>query len=303
MPKICYTPKRFGSSALAHIQIANKILEEYQAQGLVLTLRQLYYQFVARDHIPNTFRSYKNLQAVINDARLAGLIDWSAMEDRTRNLSTWGGWSSPQSLLSVYGRQYQKRPWDNQPNYVEVWVEKDALLGIVEKACGEYRVPHFSCRGYTSQSELWEAARRIKDDGRPTTIIHLGDHDPSGVDMTRDIMDRLTLFGAHNCEVNRIALTMDQVDQYSPPPNPAKLTDSRCEGYMKLYGDESWELDALEPNVLINLINEHVTPLVDQREWKSSMLEEQRERNELLAIADRFDKVTAFLNRKPKKKK
>jgi hypothetical protein len=130
---------------------------------------------------------------------------------------------------------------------------------------------------------MWEAACRFMHNGRGkerSVLLHFGDHDPSGIDMTRDIQDRLNVFGA-KVEVERIALTMEQVEQYGPPPNPAKLTDSRCAEYVSNYGNESWELDALEPPVLAALIREHVAPYRDQEMWNQVIRKEKEERDAL----------------------
>ena len=234
MPKIAYIEKRFTDASRALIDLANAVIAEYQDQGFVLTLRQLYYQLVARGYIPNRQTEYKRLGALLNDARLAGLVDWTAIEDRTRNLRGLPHWENPQSILRAAARGYHLDRWADQPNYIEVWIEKDALVGVIEGVCTQYDVPYFSCRGYTSASEMWLAAQRLRVkgwDGKGTTILHLGDHDPSGIDMTRDIAERLALFGAP-VDVVRIALTMDQVAQYDPPPNPAKFTDARYGGYV-----------------------------------------------------------------------
>lgn len=270
MPKICYRPKRFGTSALATIDNANAIIADYKKQGFELTLRQLYYQFVSRDLLPNTQRDYKNLGTIINDARLAGLIDWHAIIDRTRNLISPNTWESPSQIVEACANQFKTDKWATQPMRVEVWVEKDALVGVVERACESFDVPYFACRGYTSQSEMWSAAQRLArylQDDQDVLVIHLGDHDPSGIDMSRDIEERLKEFGNARIDVIRIALNMDQVEQYSPPPNPAKLTDSRCAGYMETHGDESWELDALEPKIIVELVQDRISEVLDLDAW------------------------------------
>lgn len=296
MPLVCYVPTNFKPAALQRIEQANAIIADYRDQGLTLTLRQLYYRLVANGTIPNNFRSYKNLQRVINDARLAGLVDWYAIEDRTRNLHKRPSWDSPEDILDSCALQYRRNPWDTQDVYVEVWVEKDALLGVIEKACREHRVPYFSCRGYTSQSEVWHAAQRLKATGRDCVVLHLGDHDPSGVDMTRDIEDRFHLFGAHRVTVDRLALNMDQIRALNPPPNPVKTTDSRSGGYEALYGVHSWELDALEPNYIIDLIHKHVKSHIDFTLWGECLKQERDERATLGLISQRYDDVTHYLN-------
>jgi len=233
--KITYENKSFRKETLEIIDKANEIIEDYLQQGFSLTLRQIYYQFVARDLVPNTERSYKRLGSIINDARMAGLIDWDAIEDRTRNLVGLSSWTSPQQMVRQASEQFKTDWWEGQEYRPEVWIEKEALVGVIEAVCDEYDVPYFACRGYVSQSEMWRAGQRngrYSGDGQIPVIIHLGDHDPSGIDMTRDNASRLGLFGETDIEVRRIALNMVQIEQYKPPPNPAKMTDSRFDSYM-----------------------------------------------------------------------
>jgi hypothetical protein len=301
VPQIAYIDKTFTSKSLAIIEKANEICADYRRQGYDLTLRQLYYQFVSRDLIANKDTEYKRLGNIINDARLAGLLDWYYIVDRTRNLRGLGHWDHPGDILNGAASGYMTDRWANQPYYVEVWIEKDALVGVIAGACDDLDVPYFSCRGYTSQSELWGAGRRLirhTNTGQKAVIIHLGDHDPSGIDMTRDITDRLALFGAV-AEVDRIALNMDQVRVYNPPPNPAKLTDARAEGYIAKHGGSSWELDALNPATLDALVRSHITDLRDDSRWESDTVAMEAERDQLKTIAHRFSEVTAWLGDNP----
>lgn len=297
MPKIEYVAKRFGQATLAVIETADAICQEYADQGYDLTLRQLYYQFVARGLLVNAQTEYKRLGSIVNDARLAGLIDWNHVTDRTRNLRDLAHWDAPEDIISASASQYRTDRWDDQPYRVEVWVEKDALTGVISRSATALDVPWFSCRGYTSQSEVWGAAmrhRRHERNGQKVVVIHLGDHDPSGIDMTRDITDRLALFGAHT-EVKRIALNMNQVDAYDPPPNPAKLTDSRAAGYIDRYGSSSWELDALDPGVLDALINSTVSEFRDEDTWSASTSRMMDQRQGLQDVYGRWDDVVAWV--------
>jgi len=291
--KIKYVERRFSAKSLSMIKAANAIIAEYQAQGLELTLRQLYYQFVSRDLIPNTMREYKNLGSVVNDGRLAGLISWHAIMDRTRNLVSNSHWGGPADIVEACAKQFQIDKWADQENRVEVWIEKDALIGVIERACRALDVSFFSCRGYTSQSEMWAAAQRLIEyerRGQTPVIIHLGDHDPSGMDMTRDIEDRLNLFmgDAGPIEVNRIALNMDQINLYAPPPNPAKLTDMRAKKYIEEYGPESWELDALDPKVLHKLVESTIIEYRDDKKWKKAVAVQDGHRETLETVAEQM---------------
>ena len=293
-----YQSFNFRPATLSVIDTANAIIAEYAAKGFDLTLRQLYYQFVARDLIPNKEREYKKLGDVVSNGRLAGLISWTSITDRTRQMRGNAHWEDPASLIAEDVDAFGIDLWKNQDRYVEVWIEKDALVGILQSVCPTYDVNFFSCRGYTSQSAMWRAAQRFivaEGEGKTATLIHLGDHDPSGIDMSRDIRDRLSMFGVDFLDFRRIALNMDQVEQYNPPPNPAKVTDARFESYRQEYGDESWELDALDPTVLSNLIADEIRSCRDPAAHAHAKNVERSMRKQLSAIADRFDEVVDFL--------
>lgn len=295
--KQTFIRKRFRAETLRIIYQADEIVQEYQSQGFALTLRQLYYQFVARALLENTERSYKRLGTIISDARLAGLLDWDAIEDRTRGLETNLRLRDPRHGLELLRDQwYGIDMWANQPARVEVWIEKEALAGVIADVCEELDVPYFSCRGYVSQSEQWRAGKRFHEywqhDGQPTIVLHLGDHDPSGIDMTRDNDARLEMFAHWDrmaVTVERIALNLDQIEEHAPPPNPAKVTDARFEAYQSLYGDESWELDALEPQVLVDLIRERVEALREDDAWFESLQRLRDDKEKLSNFIDQLD--------------
>lgn len=290
MPLICYQEFNFRRKSLALIDQANEIIDEYTRQGYTLTLRQLYYQFVARGIIPNTMKDYKNLGNVINDGRMAGLIDWNAIEDRTRNLEKQSTWDSPKDILLACARQFKFDYWEDQEYRIEVWVEKEALVGVIERAAFNYRCPYFACRGYSSQSESWRAGRRFKEYnklGQKVIVLHLGDHDPSGIDMTRDNEDRLKMFSSYgDVEIIRLALNEDQVRRYRPPPNPAKLTDTRAAEYVRRFGDESWELDALDPRVIDELISSNIERYIDREKWNDVKRREENARSKIEEMAN-----------------
>lgn len=294
MPKICYRQKRFNADRLDKIEKANAIIEEYRQQGFELTLRQLYYQFVSRDFIANNQREYKNLGDIINDARLAGLVDWNAIVDRTRNLQSLPNWETPADIIKACANQYRIDKWSKQQYRPEVWIEKDALVGVIENVCNELDIDYFSCRGYTSQSEMWSAAMRLREymrNGQTPLILHLGDHDPSGKDMTRDITDRLAEFAGREIEVKRLALNMPQIEEYNPPPNPAKITDSRAKMYIEEFGQESWELDALEPVVIARLIRDAVTEVRGESVWDMAVAEETKQKAQLTKVSAKWTTI------------
>jgi hypothetical protein len=292
MPCIAYVPKTFSPRIQEAIDSANEIIAEYQADGYQLTLRQLYYQFVSRGLLPNKKQSYDNLGTWISDARLAGQIDWKAIEDRTRNVRYNNHWENPSDLLNWAADEYGFDLWENQPERVEIWVEKEALAGVIERPSREWDVSWFCCRGYVSQSEMWRAALRLMRYQRSfqdVTVIHLGDHDPSGIDMTRDIKTKLGLFGVSPVNVERIALNMDQIEELQPPPAPAKVSDSRFESYAEQFGTQSWELDALDPAYLNRIITNAIQDHCDIAKLEDERNRQDEERDRIREIAEEWE--------------
>ncbi len=287
--KIQYKSKNFRYSTMEIINQANSIIVEYQNQGYDLTLRQLYYQFVSRDLIPNKQKEYAKLSKVISNARLAGLIDWSAIVDRTRNLNSLPHFDSVADVLKAAKHSYRFDKWKRQDYAIQVWIEKDALVGVIAGVCNKWDIPYLAVRGYNSQSTMYSMAMVLKsaiEDGKEAIILHLGDHDPSGIDMTRDNHDRLNMF-AGDVKVVRLALNYNQVEQYNPPPNPAKMTDSRVEQYIENYGYDSWELDALEPSVIESVIGNEIEKLIDIDIWNEDIKKEEDDKERIDSMIEK----------------
>lgn len=286
MSKECFREKDFGPDALARIEQCDALLEEYQDQGFRMTLRQLYYQLVSRDIIPNEEKSYKKLGVLVSDARLAGLLDWDAIEDRGRSPSEPQHWKGVDDVLraiesTVAG--YTLDRWQGQTTYVELWVEKDALAGVLQPLAHKHHVTLMVNKGYSSQSAMYESAQRfIENIGemKQGVLFYLGDLDPSGEDMVRDIRERMAMFGA-DVEVAKVALTMEQVKLHKPPPNPAKITDPRAAGYIQKYGDKSWEVDALPPPVLAGIINTAIDNVLVRPTWNKVLAQEKTDKQRL----------------------
>lgn len=271
------------------IDKCNDIIERYQDLGLRLTLRQLYYQLVTVNAIPNQERSYKNLSSLVSKARLAGLIDWDAIEDRVRQPDIPQEFDSISHLVETALRAYRLPRWENHDHYVELWVEKDALAGVLSPLASKHHVTLMVNRGYSSQSAMYESAARFRHNGlsRENILLYLGDFDPSGEDMVRDIRERMAMFEV-DLEVEKIALTWDQIQQYKPPPNPAKLSDPRASNYIAQYGNSSWEVDALDPAVLSAIVDAAIKPYVIESTLRSILAQEKRDREALRDAAQKI---------------
>lgn len=293
---IAYIEKNFAASSLEIIDRANRIITDFDRMGLTLTLRQLYYQFVSKDWMPNKQTEYKRLGSIITDARMAGLIDWEAMEDRTRKPVIYSHTETAKEAVDDLAGMVDKDQWVNQERAVEVWIEKDALTGVIQRPCNQLDVPYFACKGYNSASAAWQAGQRIlkrfEDNGQQTVILHLGDHDPSGIDMTHDIEKRFNIFTDGAATIDRIALNMSQIQQFNPPPNPTKLSDSRANSYVALYGMDCWELDALDPQSMQTLIEDNIKKYIDQALWDATKAEQKEENEKLDQLIEHFDYIT-----------
>lgn len=303
MVREAFKETRFRGAALNLIQTCDVIITDYQKQGLRLTLRQLYYQLVSRNVVENTERSYKNVGNLISKARLSGYLDWDAIEDRVRVPDIPSEWEDIADLVNGACRAYRLPRWRDQENYVELWVEKDALSGVLAPLAFKYHVTLMVNRGYSSQSAMYEAGKRflraenpdgdvVNEEGevmghRNLHLLYLGDHDPSGEDMVRDVRERLAMFGA-DVDVEKIALTTAQVRQYNPPPNPAKITDSRAAAYIAKHGRSSWEVDALPPEVLTALIEKAILKRLDTDKYKAHIAREETQKQGLRDAASKI---------------
>lgn len=281
----------FQKKSLALLDNCNDIIEQYQSQGLRLSLRQLYYQLVSRNIIENTERAYKNVGKLVSQGRLAGILDWKAIEDRIRVPRKVAEWDSPAQILNICIEQYRIPRWNDQDNYVELWCEKDALAGVLTPITEEYHVTLMINRGYSSQSAMKEAAERLQkadQRGKLASIRYIGDLDPSGEDMVRDVEDRLTLLtrGAFDFDVIKVAITPEQVAQYNPPPNPAKMSDSRAARFVAEFGQYSYEADALPPDVLDQIVRDEITSYIDFDVWEESIEAEDRDKTLLEQARD-----------------
>lgn len=269
----------------------NNIIDEYAAEGYTLTLRQLYYQLVSRDIIANRTQEYAKISSILVKGRMAGIVDWSAIEDRIRTpylpYYVDGVKNAIEDTVNTYRLDRQR----GQEYYIEVWVEKDALSGVLKRVTSKYHINLMVNRGYSSASAMYDAYQRFKFVGRwgqTGCIIYIGDHDPSGLDMIRDVTERLNEFGV-SPEIEHLALREDQIKEFNPPPNPAKVTDPRAKWYLKNFGDTSWEVDALNPKVLTNLLIDSIESRVDMLLFAEILKMEKRDKQDLLNMVENWN--------------
>ena len=228
---------------------------------------------------------------MVRDGRLAGLIDWDGIEDRIANLQSPSRWDSPEEIIRAAAEDYHIDMWANQPYRPEVWIEKEALVRMIERPCVDLDVPFLCCRRYNSTSEMWRAAMRLRTatgHSQSAVILYLGDHDPSSLDMSRDLGGRLAMFAGAKVDVRRLALNLDQIQQYNPPPNPVRIKEGRHAAYAEQFGPDCWELDALEPQVIIGLVQEAIGELRDDALWRSALEREAAERQQLHDMIERL---------------
>jgi len=268
------------------------ITESYRAQKITLTGRQLYYQLVAGGVIPNAMEIYKRISKFSTDARYGGHIDWNSIEDRGRIPEKHAEWEDVQSLIESAVSSYRLPRWADQDKYVELYCEKQALESVFKPIANRYHIYFGYNKGYSSASTMYDLAKRIKhqiEEGKTTIILYFGDHDASGLDMVRDIEERILEFltmgndpihpvdAADMFEVTQVALNINQVRQYNPPPNPAKMTDPRAKKYVDEWGQSSWELDALNPTILRDLAEQAILEHLDIEKYGAVIEQEEEE--------------------------
>lgn len=271
-----------------------EILSELEAYK-PLTLRQIYYQFVGKGHIENKVSEYGMLSNLLKWARIDGYISWDSVEDRVRVFRNLAGFCDKNEFIeqevSVFLNGYQRDLLQSQKNYIEVWIEKDALSAIFKRVAMPYCVSVAVCRGFSSVSFLNEFKTRLtyQTDKKPV-VLYFGDFDPSGVEMLEamktTLQDELNIKGI---EFKRKALLPDDIHTHQIPhnPNALKYTDTRARKHVSAYGEIAVELDALPPGILEEKIKDAIESEIDidlfnreveKHESEISQLDNLRER-------------------------
>lgn len=293
-----YGPKlNLRGSTLELIDKTNTVLEQAHRDNVKMTLRNVHYKFVKNGWYANTDESYNRLKNAVGQGRLAGLISWTDIEDNERDLMGVRTYEAPEQMLRGLAGKFSMDLWAGQPWRPEVWVEKKGMTNVIADICTQLRVDFFASKGYNSLTEAWKAGQRLRDyiqRGQRPIIFYAGDHDPSGLDMVRNNIEQLELFAGTPIMVVHIALTWDQVQALGPdlPPNPAKQRDARLPQYIEYMErkgaddpEVSWEVDALEPTYIRQLIDENVSRIRDERLWDQALLEEQEGKRYLAELA------------------
>ncbi|MBA7660054.1 hypothetical protein ES703_68053 [subsurface metagenome] len=251
------------------VELVREVLGQYSFNP---TIRQVYYRLVSPPYqvIENKTSVYKYYDAQMVRARERDDIPRDAFSDSSRrtlggDYGYRGSEAFKKALIEAARPENYTRPmWDTQPAVVEVWIEKDALAVLLNMVAEEYRVPVFASRGYSPFTLLDKAVERFREKGG--VILDFRDHDPSGLDMCRDVQDRLTRYGGRFRYVP-VALSYGQVQSFGLAPNPTKRADPRAAAYVGQFGDECWELDALPPDELNRLVDEAIRKEIDWTQW------------------------------------
>jgi len=275
-----------------------EIAEEYQSQSIKQTLRGYYYDLVTEGLIPNAIEIYKRIGKLVNDLRYCGYIDWDAMEDRARSQEMHSEWDDVPGLIESAAQAYRLPRWKDQEYYIELFTEKDTMYSRLQPITDKYHIRFCINRGYSSSSVYYGLSKRVMDkisEGKRVIILYVGDHDPSGLDMIRDLRERLTEFlqnGDHqyppNFQVIPVALTKKQIEEYNLPPNPAKLSDSRAKKYIEEHGEISWEADAMKPQVMRAIVEAEIEYYIDMDKYNAVIEIEDKQKEKFKELGKKF---------------
>ena len=273
-----FRTQKFYKKSTDKLEKIKSILNEYKEKNTKVTLRQLFYQLVARVFIQGKKNEYTNLCNLMTKARYCGVIDWDAIEDRIRRPYRHSQFDNIQDLIQCAKKSYRLDRWQGQDYYVELFTEKDALSSIFQSVADEWHIYLSVNRGYDSSTAIYDASKRfLNSHDKKSILLYFGDHDPSGLDMVRDVRERLIELGCKEITVIPVALTFDQVQQYNLPANYTKIKDKRAKWYKQNYGNRCWEVDALPPDVLISLVESEIKKYVDVEKMNLVIKQEEED--------------------------
>jgi hypothetical protein len=267
----------------AGMNTIRQAIHDALARDHPMTVRQLFYRLVSGGVIDKTEAEYKStVVRLASEMRLAGEIKFGWIADNTRWMRKPDTHSSMEVALRNTAKTYRRSVWDEQDVYVEVWLEKDALAGVLVDVTDEWDVPLMVTRGFASLSFLYEAADAIQAKGKPTFLYYFGDHDPSGVDIPKQVEQRIREFAPKtDITFERVAVNPDQIQKWGLPTRPTKASDPRGRNFE----GESVEVDAIEPARLRRLADSHIVKHIDHATYRRLKVVEEAERDMLAKIA------------------
>jgi len=277
------TKRRTGSQMDGLRQAIYEVLEEIQPA----TVRQVFYQLVSRGVIEKTESQYKStVVRLLTAMRRAGEIPFGWIADHTRWMRKPTSYASLSDMLAKSQHFYRRALWESQPVYVEIWLEKDALAGVLYEVTAELDVPLMVTRGYPSLSYLYEAAAAMAATGKPACLYYFGDYDPSGCDIPRAVEQGIREF-APQAEIHfeRVAVTREQIERWALPTRPTKKTDSRS----KAFQGGSVELDAVGPADLRRLVRNSIIQHINAPRWALCLATEEQERATLRRLVEALE--------------
>ena len=267
---------------LAQVQ---KIIDSYD---FALTLRQIYYQLVAKQIIPNEQRYYKKLSRICVAGRDEGILPEEGFSDRLRAVDKLSSWTDLNEFMQTVRRSYNRDKWQNQPKYLEIWTEKDALRDVLTEITYRHDVTLMVARGQLSRTAVYEAAKRYKaQNNKECYLYYCGDFDPSGLSIYNSITKRLEDFDV-SIDYERIALTKEQIEKYKLPSDPGKQSDPNYNKFVELYGsDMVVELDSLPPDILRKIVKDCILQNIDESYLVYMLKKEKGEKIRLNKIIEK----------------
>jgi hypothetical protein len=249
-----------------------------------MTVRQVFYRMVSLGVIDKTEAAYKGTVCrLLGLMRRERVIPFGWIADNTRWMHKTRSYSTLEAALERTAETYRRALWDWQDVYVEIWLEKDALSGVLYEETNPWDVPLMVTRGYPSLSYLYEAAEQIAAIDKPTYLYYFGDYDPSGMDITRVVERGIREFAPDaDIHFERVAVTPAQIFTYELPTRPTKKTDSRS----KNFEGESVEVDAIPPAILREMASDCITRHVEPGAYTRLMRVENEEKETMLRISD-----------------
>lgn len=277
------SPIRRLRRAKAEMDAVRKVIYDVVAENCPMTVRQVFYQLVTHGVIDKTEGEYNStVVRLLTEMRLNSDILWSWIADNTRWMRKTKTYSSLEQALRQTAAFYRRSVWENQDAYVEVWLEKEALAGVVVGVTGEWDVPLMVTRGYPSITYLHTAAETIEAEGKPAYLYYFGDYDPSGLDISRNVEERLRQFTPKaEIHFHRVAVTPEQITEWGLPTRPTKSSDTRSRSFQ---GD-SVEVDAIPPDQLRELVRDCIEQHIDRDLFLVLRIAEENERELLTKMA------------------